>query len=53
MPIILGAANRIKKKGNIPHIEVHLIVINSSKYYIYALNPFQILLPSYYLKIYI
>ena len=38
MPIILGAADRIKKRGNIPHIGVHLMAASSSKYCIYAVN---------------
>ena len=39
MPVILGAADRIEKRGNIPHIEVHFMAASSSKYYIYAANP--------------
>ena len=38
MPIISGAADRIKKRGNIPYIKVHLMAVSSSRYYIYAIN---------------
>jgi hypothetical protein len=39
MPAILGAVDRIGRRGNIPYIGVYLIAASSSRYYIYATNP--------------
>ena len=39
MSIILGAIGRIGRGGNIPYIGVYFIIISSSRYYIYAINP--------------
>ena len=38
MPAMLGAVDRIKRRGNIPYIGVHLIAASSSKYYVYAVT---------------
>ena len=39
MPVILGAIDRIGKKGNTPYIKVHLIAVSNSRYCIHAANP--------------
>jgi len=36
MPIILGTIARIERRSNILYIEVYLIAISNSRYYIYA-----------------
>ena len=42
-----------KRKSNIFYIKINPIVASSSKYYIYATDPFWILIPSYCLRVYI
>ena len=51
--IILEAADKMGKRGNILYMGVYFIAISSSKHYVYAINPSQIPLPSYCLRIYI
>ena len=39
MPLMLGAAARTERRSNAPYIGVHLIVISSGRYYVYAAKP--------------
>ena len=39
MFVILGVIARIGRRSDIPYMGVHLIVISSSGYYIYAFKP--------------
>ena len=53
MPIVLIVIAKIRRRSNIPIIGIYLIVISDSRYYVYANKPSLILIPSYYLRIYI
>jgi len=44
---------KTRKRNDAPYMGVDFVATNSSRYYIYAANLSQILIPSYYLKIYI
>ena len=50
---MLGTTARIERRSNIPYIGVYLIVTSNSGYYIYVAKLSQILVPSYYLRVYI
>ena len=53
MLIVLTATAGIGRRSNIPYIGVYLVAISNSGYYIYAAKPSQVLIPSYYLRVYI
>ena len=44
---------KIGRRSDIPYIGVHFIAISNGRYYIYAAKPSRILIPSYYLRVYI
>ena len=53
MPIMLGIIARAGKRSNIPYIGVYFIAISNNRHYIYAAKPSWILVPSYYIRVYI
>jgi len=53
MPIVLGTIAGIERRSNIPYIEVYLMVISNSGYYIYAIKPSWIPVPGCCLRVYI
>ena len=53
MPTILKTIAGIGRRSNIPYIGVYFVAISNNKYYIYTANPFKVLIPGYYIKIYI
>ena len=53
MPVMLGAIVKTGKKSNIPNKGIHFMAISDGRYYIYTAKLSQILIPGYYLRIYI
>ena len=53
IPIVLIATAGIRRRSNIPNIGIYLIATSNGRYYVYATKPPRILIPSYYLRIYI
>jgi len=50
---ILKVIVRIGKRSNTSYIGVNFVATSSNKYYIYAADLSQILITSYYLRVYI
>ena len=53
MPIMLKAIVRIGRRSDTPNIGVHFIAISNGGYYVYAAKLSRILIPGYYLRVYI
>ena len=47
------ATAKIKRRSNIFHIEVYLMVISNGGYYIYTAKLSWVLIPSYYSRVYV
>ena len=53
MPVMLTATAKTGRRSDIPYIGIHLVVISNGGYYIYTTKPSRVLIPGYYLKVYI
>ena len=53
MLIVLTVIAGIGRRSNIPHIGVHLVATSNGGHYVYASKPSWVLIPGYYLRVYI